>query len=303
MKFGCFLQTLFEDGPICSVELPRAGLGNKLLIWARAYLFAQRNDLPIISRGWCHLHVGPILRGERNRFYWRYFRRPRNFVALIVRRQLSKRKVFDPSPEITIDKQNYIGTTFVFRKLPHFSDYFADLRDHRGQLMAVIHAMLRRRYAAQLASLAPPIIGLHVRRGDFKIIGATTPIDYFTAVIEGVRHLLQRTIPVTVFSDAPDEELAPLLALPVIARSQPAADIVDLLLLSRSKVLICSAGSTFSYWAAFLSEASVIGPPDASLGKIRPDSLKSCWFEGTVDIRNYDQWPPLLVRNLKEALS
>ena len=33
-------------------KLPRGGLGNKMLVWARALVFSQRNSLPLFVSRW-----------------------------------------------------------------------------------------------------------------------------------------------------------------------------------------------------------------------------------------------------------
>ena len=54
-------------------QLPKAGLGNRLLVWARAILFAQMNDIPVIEPNWSNFSLGPYLRGESDKRYYRQF--------------------------------------------------------------------------------------------------------------------------------------------------------------------------------------------------------------------------------------
>jgi len=55
---------------------------------------------------------------------------------------------------------------------------------------------------------------------------------------------------VTVFSDGTDEQLAPVLSLPGVRRAAPA--VVDLIRMSRARVLVTTGTSSFSAWAAYL---------------------------------------------------
>lgn len=41
-------------------KLPRAGLGNKLLVWADAYIFAHNNNLRLFTTGWFTIYLGPF---------------------------------------------------------------------------------------------------------------------------------------------------------------------------------------------------------------------------------------------------
>jgi hypothetical protein len=58
-----------------------------------------------------------------------------------------------------------------------------------------------------------------------------------------------------------------------------------LILLSRSKIIITSAGSTFSYWAGFLSDSPIIMHPDHIHHSIRL-SHESGYYEGPFDSEN-----------------
>jgi len=51
-------------------QLPRAGLGNMLLVWARAVLFADINSIPVIAPNWGQIRIGTYLRGERDKRYY-----------------------------------------------------------------------------------------------------------------------------------------------------------------------------------------------------------------------------------------
>src|SRR4028119_962252 len=54
-------------------KLPKAGLGNMLLVWAQSAVFANINSLPIIAPTWGQLKLGPFLRGERDKRYYGNF--------------------------------------------------------------------------------------------------------------------------------------------------------------------------------------------------------------------------------------
>lgn len=63
-------------------DIPRCGLGNKMLVWAKAMIFARAHDLPLYTFGWEQFNLGPLLRGERsNRFYTGYFKKERNLLS------------------------------------------------------------------------------------------------------------------------------------------------------------------------------------------------------------------------------
>lgn len=56
-------------------NLPRTGLGNKLFVWANAYVFANQHNLPLLTIGWFHLSKSTLLyKKHGNRIYLGYFK-------------------------------------------------------------------------------------------------------------------------------------------------------------------------------------------------------------------------------------
>jgi len=293
---------------ITYARLPRAGLGNKLLVWGRAFAFARTNGLRLFVSPWSQLPLGPILRGERSaRLYRGYFDDP--CAASRVRRLLVRSAydvVFDP--EIARVARPRPRTAYVFRTVPHWSDYFAGIREHRAAVHAALLAMLAPPRRTELDRLASPIIGIHVRHGDFRPLRdgedfarvgqVRTPLAYFRETIEGVRELHGSTLPVTVFSDGEDRDLAELLKLPGVRRAQPTTDIVDLLLLARSKVIIPSPGSSFGMWSAFLSDSSILWHPSHFRGPSRPADVNQRAYEGPIS-GPPSEWPEQLREDIQ----
>jgi hypothetical protein len=60
--------------PIVVIDLPKVGLGNKLSIWARGYLFSSLNKMPIFVLGWLSLSIGP----------WIKFEKKKDFILIIL---------------------------------------------------------------------------------------------------------------------------------------------------------------------------------------------------------------------------
>lgn len=98
-----------------------------------------------------------------------------------------------------------------------------------------------------------------------------TPEPYFVEIIEGLRRRAGRELPVSIFSDGRPDELPLLASLPGITFVEGNPDIVDLLLLSRSDIVVTSAASTFSYWAGFLSDSPLILHPSHIHQPVRGD--------------------------------
>ncbi|MEJ7587812.1 MAG: alpha-1,2-fucosyltransferase [Ferruginibacter sp.] len=272
------------------ISFPKTGLGNMLLVWARGYVFARINNLPYITSSWWGLHYGALIRRERkSRMYFGYFIETPLWKQLAIKLNCIFGKVEDePKIEIIELSKENDNEIYRFSKPSVNEDLFGVLRDHRQIVVAGINAMLTARIQKQLSAYQPPVIGIHIRRGDFKLGSQTTPIEFFIQGINSIRRVSGATVPVTIFTDAQPNELSALLELPHIYITEEKPDIVDILLLSKSKIMLLSRSSTFSYWAAFLSEAIVIRPSNDWQPFIKMHSDSSLYEEITLNIADND---------------
>lgn len=292
-------------------RLPRAGLGNMLFVWARALVFSHLNDLPLYTSSWTRPRIGPFLRRERHaRLYWDYFD-SQNILWPWQTLRLNRLTKIEEPP---LDQLSQIDeeTVYEFHAIPHWDDYFAGLKPYRTLIRERLTAMISERMRSQLARQPRPCIAAHVRMGDFRQLQANenfaqvglvrTPLVYFIDLIHDICRIADKELPVTIFSDGVAEELAPLLEVPGVKRADRNPDIVDLLLMAQSQLIICSAGSTFSYWASFLADAPVLLHPDHVHQPLRPDDVTERYFEGGVR-ESPDRWPALLRQNISDLVT
>jgi hypothetical protein len=291
--------------------LPSAGLGNKLFVWAKAEVFALLNDMPCDTIGWTRPKIGPLLRGERSaRLYGRYLhsKKAAGTIALATG-FFTGRLVFEPEVASLKCRPALVSQTYVFKDIPSWRDFFGDVRDHRDFVHDRLLTAIRDQYKKELEALPPPVVAVHVRRGDFRglragedftRVGAVrTPDQYFVDLIEQIRNICGANVPVTVFSDGPDDEIAFLTRMPGVTRSPATSDIVDLLLMAQARIIITSAGSTFGEWAAFLSKAAVLRHPAHIHAPLRPTQYTDLYYEGPAPTKPQD-WSGLLLSNIAE---
>jgi hypothetical protein len=109
----------------------------------------------------------------------------------------------------------------------------------------------------------------HIRLGDFKAAqsqslqrsfrdGERIPLVWYQHVIRRVRAILPE-LPVHIFSDGHEHELADLLAIDGVRLWREPNDVADLLALAQARLLIGS-NSTFARWAAFLGNMPSVWP-------------------------------------------
>jgi hypothetical protein len=252
------------------VQFPKTGLGNLLLIWARALVFAHLNNLQLVCSPWWGLRLGAWKRNERKkRLYWGYFRESRLLARLQVRLLKQVVEVVKEPAVQKLQLQKPKPTLYIFRQVVVENDLFGPLRTHRHFVKEKLFGLLHPAMHEQLARFQTPVIAVHIRRGDFKLGNPITPQSFFIDCIRAVRAAAGACWPVTIFSDAREDEIAEVMALPSVALAEKKPDILDILIMSKSKVTVLSQSSTFSYWAAFLSDAVILKPPQDWQREIR----------------------------------
>ncbi len=289
----------------CHARLPRSGLGNKLLVWARAWAFAQQNELPLVVSGWTHFQLAPLLRGRFSRLYLNYMR-PVKEVSALRQWRMQGRAEMVVEPPLERIAAPAAPTIYRFGGVPHWRDYFGGIKDQHAGVNRALRAMIEPRRLEQARAARVPAVSLQVRLSDFYAqkpgedfdqVGGRTPMDFFVRMVHGIRELRGIQIPVTVFSDGTPAELAPLLSIPgvVLAPRKPA--IVDLLIMSAGQVLVPSVGSTFGYWAGFLGEAAMVMRERHIYESVRPAHVNARCFEGAA-IGPPQAWPELLKQRI-----
>lgn len=287
ISFGAMLS-LFPGNkmqPIVYVKLPRTGLGNMLLVWARAFVFAESQRIPVVTSSWVKIHYGAWLRNERKKRLYRQVFLNNNLglrICANIRYHLpsavrERELLKGLSPDTGI-------LTFVFDEISVGNDLFAPLKEYRPLIKDALHKMLHPRIKAILQTALKPVMALHIRRGDFKFGNPITENQFFIDIIRLTRETLGYDLPVTIYSDAQDNEIQTVLSLPSVARAPDNPDIVDILMMSKSKILVLSRSSTFSYWSAFLSDALIIKPHADWQNEIRPAHVNAKFPEIKIDL-------------------
>lgn len=281
----------------CAIcKLPRAGLGNQLFPLMKAYVFSQLTNSDLIILNKRKFFLGPFIRKEKSkRFYWNIFV-DKSSLSKKIFRYVQYKTIAQIVEEPSLQLEHYtLNTFYVFSQIPSWKDYFNELREVREQVINSIPKLISPHILSIVENSEKPCIGVHVRLGDFKKLqseenfknaGLTrTPESYFINVIQSIRQIAQKNLPVTIFTDGFPHEIPLLSELPNLSFSQTNSDMADLLLLSKSKIIITSAGSTFSGWAGFISDSPIILHPDHINSPIRNTYKQQNLFEGSFEER------------------
>lgn len=290
---------------ICHASLPNAGLGNKLLVWARAWVFAKKNNLPLIVTGWTQLQKAPILNGGDLRLYLNYFKRVRelDWLSWILCR-IKYNVIAEPDIDAPADRRCSI---YKFSIVPSWFDYFRDLKPFREELREALLEMLTNARKIEYKNCINPKLCIQVRLGDFRNLRqgeifanvglVRTPMEYFINLVENIRKIHNSELPVTLVSDGSPNQLKDILKLPNVTIGPNNSKIVDILMMAKSKILVTSAGSTFGYWGGFLGDNSLIIHKDHVHKSIRPENVNLKFYEGPLNDQ-VSNWPDLLIDNI-----
>jgi hypothetical protein len=268
----------------------RAGLGNALLPWARAELFAGRVGARLLAPRWSAMRLGPYLRGEpdkrnyhvcfREDLYTSGFRRR---LVLALGRRIGEAE-FEVAAGRALPERNYV---VEFRDIKNlFTPLVSSAPFVRRRLWDMTRAIMR----PQPTESHGRFIAMHVRRGDITRQGFSTselatvnqytPLPWFISMHRLVRNdATLRQYPIVLFTDGSVDEVAELVRLKGVQLAQRRSAITDLWTLSRASLLVASGYSTFSMWASFLGGMPTIYAP----GKMQQCvQSASAAFEGEV---------------------
>ncbi len=291
----------------CHVILPRTGLGNRLLPWARCRLFAEVNHARMLVPYWPQVKFMSSVRGALGhpvnifpiRTYHNLFRRGREEVTGWQRLwlQWTASKCPEPSavaaPWPTPVAQR---TVVVFEGL---RDYFQQLKGWDEFLHRELRAITRTRWLRRVDQIPLNVVGINVGLSPFGDRVPPWGIEWYAESLALIRKIAGFSVPAFLVSDGRPRVLAPLLTMGSVTLVTTGSAIGDILLLARARVLIGSGGSTFSAWAAFLGQMPTVTPPGYPLSWFRLHPRRRVYW-GTLDPTSPS---PIFVEQAREIVN
>lgn len=261
------------------VVLPHGGygLGNDLIPWAKAYILSMEADARLLHPAW----------GNNPRQYYKYFRTFRGdyqlyraVVKVLPRLRFTEedyRQIgvndFAEAARIFVEEHGLRLKKRYILQITGFWGAFSGLESARAFILSRLYNTAhthRNLYAiAKRLSANRLTIGLHVRLGDFRPPGSyeyagmeqvSIPLDWFCGIRDQLEQRFgKESLQFIICSDGNISALEQLLnrSNAILASAYPNSDISDLLLLHGADLLVCSI-SSYSMWAAFLSQAPYI---------------------------------------------
>jgi hypothetical protein len=251
-----------------------AGLGNEMTVWAKAFIGAQALGLSLLHPAW----------GLNRRQYWRFFGTSRSdwFFHQALWRALPSFEFKETDLDRTAGESLHDAVLRFAEQheLHHRRAFVLGFGGLWGEYSYINHArpflraqLLQTRWAVEnlyeLERRFDPNklrIGFHVRRGDFAApptdleyrgrFNTAIPLDWYVRIARRLKEHFGVHASFLIVSDAPDDELGPLVGEfgGISTQDQQNRDVSDLLALSSCDFIVCSV-SSYSQWAAFLSES------------------------------------------------
>ena len=247
------------------------GIGNSLLVWARALVYSQRYNLKMLQPTWNNFSLGPIIRKQKDfRTYTDIFKEDSNYLNNL-RLLLFKRKIFE---ENLVSHKFKSDDVLIVKGLRNF---FKDLCNSNDLIYKNLLGIINDKHLQGLNFNYDNSITLHVRRSDF--LGSTTTTErtddqWFVRVVNLIRKKLSKNLKVYIFTDANNNQIQALMSLPGVYRLDYKISVADLLSMTKSKIFIGSKHSSFSHWVSYLGRMPTVWPKNCYINKMHGKLLR-----------------------------
>ena len=168
-------------------------------------------------------------------------------------------------------------------------DHFGDLNIHQARLKQDFYRIVASRHLDRVSAMPSFPIGINLRLGKdflppplshslsegYQWVGwlQQTPLAWFIETLQLIRKHSGWCVPAVVVSDGTAHQLSQLLQLPETYHLSPSNAVIDLLVLSKTQLLLGSGSSTFSAWAAFLGQQPAFTAPGHPFTNLKLEPL------------------------------
>ncbi|MFZ1574941.1 MAG: hypothetical protein WAT36_06860 [Chromatiaceae bacterium] len=267
---------------LCEPRFRRGeGFGNRLFSWGRCRVFAKCHNAQVISPIWFRLSVGTLLRGGidypsylRQIALWGLFdTRPGDLGVVAGRWRARHYPVIheDALADLPVAPLPNMNARILFDR-PWYS--FEPLFGWEAYLLKELRFITRLPHLDVVDAVRGPFVGINIRCGkDFKPppeVGEfydrvgwlqRTPVSWYVECLNAIRDACGHPVAAILVSDGSVDMLEDILRMENVYFLRPGRATTDLLMLARARVLLASATSTFSAWAAFLGGMPVANAP------------------------------------------
>ena len=278
-----YVRIEFTKWDFFDLRFGSTGLGNLLFVWARAIVYADKLNLPVLSPNWRTFTIGPYLRHEKDK---------RNYKNLFINDGIKGYKKY--LIQLYSIKQIQNSKIRVFLNIPEVIIFYGlknqmtHLINHHVLVKKKLINILSKDVIKLIGQNNSIFIGVHIRCGDFQPenedhlrSGRTItriPMNWYITQIKKLKQKFGNNICFKIFSDGHIDELSKVLSIENVTLVEGGNALSDLISLSRSKIII-SSNSTFSLWASYLGRCHTIWFPGTKRFDLFNDNESCLEFE------------------------
>lgn len=237
-------------------DIGRAGLGNELFPYMRAFDQALELQGKLLPPRWLQPRIGPTLRREHDRRqYWKLFQVPS--MSEMLERSLVRAIRTVPLIRFLLP-----GSTVYF--IEGMANYFDDLKSSPSVYRDFLYKQARSGVLTERRT--GNYFSVHIRLGDFQRTddnaislshnSHATPLTWYVGSVRALRKRFP-DIDIVVSSDGTADELSEILRIEGVERSTASNALDEIFLLSNSIGMLGSR-STFTAWGAFLGNVPLL---------------------------------------------
>lgn len=251
-----------------------SGLGNELIVMAKAFIAASELDLHLLPPSW----------SLNTRKYRRFFgTSPVDFLRPLALRTLLPTYLFSEKDFEATGERLYRKALVAYASRHRLSSKsafllltdglwgaFHAIRGAEPYVFKVLHGTRFTHenlyHYEKLTAGCPLVVAVNIRLTDFAVPTADTsfaglwntrvPLEWFSNICRSLRHALGDGVTFYLVTDGTKAELSDFIEefSPITHFDRKNADISNLLIMTKADALVCSI-SSYSEWAAFLSKA------------------------------------------------
>jgi hypothetical protein len=229
------------------------GLGNRLWPWSRCKIFTRDNNAKMLAPSWFHFRTAPFRMGGID--YDKSLRKIllyKNFISANEIKGCGKFKIKLLKAKISEKELLDDNTKNKIVVFEGYSDFFGGLIGHNDFLFNELLTITNARDRLLYDNYPPYDLALNIRCGnDFP---HKSPISWYVSILMELKKIRPRIV-CKIISDGKEKDVKSLTKIEGVELVHSRSAILDLLILTKAKLIIGSGGSSFTAWGSFLSGA------------------------------------------------
>lgn len=259
MNTKTILRIVPPGREVAGLRVGGAGLANLLWLWVKMVIANHQTGYPMQWPIWRQIKPMALLRKEWSMAYYPNLFLPNDSYVLKPPAGMKNCEVLDGDAilasgdwgQVNQDVCQVVG----FKRL---DDPFESFHEYQPLISQALFGILRPGVAPTQASFEQEVL-VHIRRGDFRLVGFACDLSDYIIAMDLYRRELGDGVTFHIFTDADPADGEFNESMPTGATIHRGGDpLRTLLALASAKYLIGTARSSFSRMACYLGDAAMV---------------------------------------------